>query len=284
MTPEVTIQQLIDWGRSALSQGPSDSHLESRLLLSHCLRVDPAYLYTWPERTIPTEQQQAFRAMIQQRQCGVPIAYLTGTRPFWNFNLKVTPDVLIPRQETEVLVEVALSKIKTESSVKIADLGTGSGAIAIAIASERPQSTVIATDLSIRSLAVAQENAASLEIENIHFRQGFWIKALHNDKVHLILANPPYIATDDPHLKQGDLLSEPQGALISAGPTGLEDLKMIIEAAPNALLKDGWLMVEHGFQQGESVRRLFRERGFIDIRTFLDLSQHERVTIGHLIS
>jgi release factor glutamine methyltransferase len=214
-----------------------------------------------------------------RRAAGEPLAYLTGRREFWSLDLAVTPDVLIPRPETELLVELALQRIPRNVKVDIADLGTGSGAIALALAHERPLTRVLATDASAATLTVARDNAARLRNGNIEFAQGDWCAALGNRKFDLIVSNPPYIADKDAHLQQGDLRFEPRAALAS-GADGLDAIRVIVHGAPAHLKPGAWLMFEHGHEQGLAVRDLLEKSGFVEVFTERDLEGRERVTGG----
>lgn len=265
-------------GMATIGTMVSDTaRLDAELLLSHVLGCSRSKLLIDSEKAISEPQKTKFLELIDRRSKGEPIAYLIGQREFWSLSLDITPDVLIPRPETELLVELALEKEVT----KIADLGTGSGAIALAIAHERPHWQIIATDISEKALTVAKNNAKQLEISNIEFRLGDWTQALHHEKFDLIVSNPPYIPENDSHLKQGDLLFEPQKALVS-GRDGLQDLKKIIEQARNYLSSEGWLMVEHGYDQSEVVRDIFKQYGYKNVHQHMDLSGIIRVTTGQI--
>ena len=249
------------------------------LLLGHALGKDRAWIYAHGDDALPVEGALRFHALLMRRAAGEPIAYILGRREFWSLDLKVGPDVLIPRPETELLVELALQRIPQTAQVDIADLGTGSGAIALAIARERPQARVLATDASSAALAVAQENAGHLGIGNIEFAQGDWCAAIGERRVGLIVSNPPYIAQADAHLEQGDLRFEPRTALAS-GADGLDAIRSIVIAAPAHLQAGGWLLFEHGHDQGSAARDLLAQNEFVEIFTALDLEQRERVSGG----
>jgi release factor glutamine methyltransferase len=211
----------------------------------------------------------------------MPIAYLTEQREFWGLNLRVTPQTLIPRPETEHLVEAVLALVPKQAKWRIADLGTGSGAIALAIASERPHCEVIATDTSKEALDVATDNARILGLNNVQCIESHWFTALDGQSFTVICSNPPYIEPNDPHLSEGDLRFEPPSAL-SAAEQGLADLREIIQQAPDHLQDDAWLLVEHGYQQGPAVLNLFSEAGFTAVETRQDHAGHERVSMGKL--
>ena len=253
--------------------------IDAELLLLHVLGKPRSWLFGHDTDALDMGDVAAFEALIARREAGEPVAYLTGRRGFWTLDLAVTPATLIPRPETELLVERALERLPRDAAARIADLGTGSGAIALALAKERPRARVVATDASEAALAVARANAAENGIDNTEFRHGSWFAPLAGERFDLIASNPPYIEADDPHLGQGDLRFEPMSALASGGD-GLDDLRVIVGEAPSHLVDGGWLLVEHGWKQGAAVRALFADAGFIDIETARDLEGRERVTLG----
>src|SRR5690606_41469022 len=214
-----------------------------------------------------------------RRVAGEPVAYLTGRRGFRHLELQVTPDTLVPRPETELLVELALERLPTDRELRIADLGTGSGAIALALASERPRASVVATDASAAALAVARANADALGIANVEFREGDWFDAVRGERFDLVASNPPYIAEGDPHLQAGDLRFEPAMAL-SSGSDGLDAIRRIVAGAPAHLQPGGGLLLEHGWEQGAAVRALLSAAGFHAVATARDLEQRDRITYG----
>jgi len=275
----LTISQALQLGRKCLQPHHDSAALEAEILLCHCLAKNRVYLRTWPEKSLSPEALTRYEQLLARRARGEPIAYITGHKEFWDLVLRVTPDVLIPRPETEHLVELALEKIPVDAQWQIADLGTGSGAIALAIAKERPQCHITATDHAAASLEVARDNAANNNIANVSFRQGFWFEALAGERFHIIVANPPYVAETDPHLQQGDLRFEPQRAL-SSGTQGLDDITHIISHALPYLKAPGWLLLEHGYQQGDMVVALLRQHGFCETRCHSDYAQRERVSVG----
>lgn len=260
-------------------EGAGAEVVDAELLLSHVLGRGRSWLYAHAGDDIDAIAASAFAALVERRAAGEPVAYLLGTRGFWRFDLAVTPDTLIPRPETELLVELALRRLPERTPARVADLGTGSGAIALAIASERPGARVVATDASEPALAVARGNAAALGIGNVEFRHGDWLAPLAGARFDLVASNPPYIADADAHLAQGDLRFEPRGALAS-GVDGLDAIRRIVAGAPEHLCGGGWLLVEHGWRQGAAVRALFESAGFVDIATERDLEQRDRVTLG----
>lgn len=252
---------------------------DARLLLAHALGKSPAWLIAHADESLDDEALRRFDALLQSRIEGRPVAYLTGRRGFWTLDLAVTPDTLIPRPETELLVELALSRIPRDSASRIADLGTGSGAIALALAVERPRCSVVATDASEAALRVAQGNASDNAITNVQFRQGSWFSPLAGERFDLIASNPPYIANGDAHLAEGDLRFEPVAAL-SSGSDGLDDIREIIRGAGAFLADRGWLLLEHGLDQGAAIRELFAAAGFAEVATEHDLEARDRVTLG----
>jgi release factor glutamine methyltransferase len=274
-----TIAQALQMGREQLQFHYDSAALEAEILLCHCLEKNRAYLRTWPEKPLTADALAHYQQLLTRRQQGEPIAYITGYKEFWDLRLRVTPEVLIPRPETEHLVELALEKIPPNAAWHIADLGTGSGAIALSLAKERPRCQMTATDQSAASLAVAKDNAMHNNIQNVRFRQGFWFEAVTDEHFHMIVSNPPYVAENDTHLQQGDLRFEPQRAL-SAGPDGLDDIEYIIARAGAHLKTPGWLLLEHGYQQGDAVLALLQRHGFCDLQCHSDYAQLERVSLG----
>ncbi len=256
--------------------------IDVELLLIKVLTVTRANLKAYPERDLTADEQQQFAVLLERRKKGEPIAYILGHKEFWSLDFLITPEVLIPRADTELLVELALEQIAAQQQVRLLDLGTGSGAIALAIASERPDITVIATDVALESLQVAQANAKHLHISNIEFMLGDWFAALSdtsNNLFDIIVSNPPYIAAIDPHLSQGDLRFEPRRALAS-GTDGMDALRLIISQAPRYLQPQGVLLVEHGYNQQQLVAQQFAQAGLVAVEGFKDLSGVPRVTKG----
>lgn len=253
--------------------------LDAEILLCNVLDKERAYLRTWPERTLTQDQLQAFQVLVTARQLGKPIAYLTGDREFWSLDFQVSPDVLIPRPETELLVELSLKLIPVAKPCHIIDLGTGSGIIAVSLATERPQAKITATDISSSALEIAKLNATKHKVKSIQFYQSHWFNNVPPGKFNLILSNPPYLAEDDPHLTEGDLRFEPKTALV-ADQDGLADIKAIAETAITKLESGGYLMVEHGYAQGLTIRNLFIGLGYANVQTYQDLADLPRVTAG----
>lgn len=263
--------------------GPFDAdeaRAEAETLLAHVLGKDRTWLFTHANDPLDPASALRFEALLERRAGGEPVAYLTGSRGFWRVDLEVTPDTLIPRPDTERLVELALDRLPSDRPLRLLDLGTGTGAIALALALERPRASVIAVDLSPGAAAVARRNAARLGLAaRVEVREGAWFAPVVGERFDLIASNPPYIEDDDPHLAEGDLRFEPRGALAS-GPEGLDDLRLIVRDAPAHLRPGGWLLVEHGWRQGEAVRALFHAAGFVEVGTERDLEGRDRVSLG----
>lgn len=277
-----TLGTLLRDAETRLAPTSPSARLDARVLLEHITGHSHAALITHGEDEISEEGATRFAELIEKRALGTPVAHLTGAREFYALELKVTADTLIPRPETELLVDEALLRIPDDSDWTIADLGTGTGAIALAIATARPLTTVIATDASEAALTVARGNAKRLGAENIEFRIGSWgdwLNALGDTRCHMILSNPPYICAQDPHLNAGDVSFEPRTALV-AGVDGLDDLKRIIAEAGASLHPGGWLVLEHGFDQSEAVARLMEAQTYKAVQTHKDLAGLGRVTLG----
>lgn len=259
----------------------ADARHEAEQLLLHVLGVERAWLFAHATDVVDQDARQRFELLVARRAEGHPLAYLVGRRGFWTLDLQVNSATLIPRPETELLVEQALARLPNDDMVRVADMGTGSGAVALSIASERPLATVMATDVLGPALAVAVKNAQAHGLENVWFRRGHWFVALGADRFDMIVSNPPYIAAGDPHLAQGDLRFEPPPALAS-GADGLDAIREIVAGAPEHLVPGGWLLLEHGWDQGEAIRALLEQAGFVDAQTVQDLEQRDRVTLGRL--
>ncbi len=264
-------------------QTVSDSALlDAEVLLCTALGKERTYLRSWPDKVLHPEQIAAFKHLLQQRQQGKPIAYITGKREFWSRDFQVSPDVLIPRSDTELLIELSLALIPANQPCRTIDLGTGSGIIAITLAAERPHINVSATDISPTALHIAKMNAAKHKVEHIQFYQSNWFDSVPDGKFDLIVSNPPYVAEDDEHLQQGDLRFEPLTALISA-QHGLSDIKIIAETACNRLKTGGFLLVEHGYKQQEDLQSLFKTLDYCNVQTHTDLAGQPRVTSGQFL-
>lgn len=236
-------------------------------------------LFTHPEQRLDAAQWQRFRDGLRRIAQGEPVAYLIGRQPFWNLDLQVDRAVLIPRPDTEHLVEQVVQRIPPGAALRVADLGTGSGAIALAVASERPAASVVAVERSVEALRVAAANRAALGCGNVLLLQGSWGDALRSGSFDLVASNPPYLAADDPHLDRDGLAHEPRAALV-AGADGLDDIRCLITDAPRMLKPGGWLLLEHGVSQGEPVRQLLMGAGFGDVETVRDFAGRERVSLG----
>jgi release factor glutamine methyltransferase len=257
----------------------STARIEVQCLLQRVLHVPRVYLLAHPERSLTETEFMHYNTLLQRRLKGEPIAYILGEREFFGLNLKVTPATLIPRPDTELLVELALQRLPVNKPCAVLDLGTGTGAIALAIAHARPQDAVLACDASIGALDVAKENAHALDLRNVKFVQSNWFAAVGEQRFDLIVSNPPYIAEGDPHLAQGDVCFEPVSALIS-GIDGLDDIRHIITQSSAYLLPGGWLLLEHGYDQAERVRDLLQQAEFNAVFSACDLAGIERVSGG----
>lgn len=262
---------------AGLVDSPSPA-LDAELLLVEVLGKPRSYLRSWPEQPLSAAQCQQYRDLLERRRQGEPVAYLLGQRGFWSLDLQVEPSTLIPRPDTERLVELAL-QLGPAEPVQVLDLGTGSGAVALAVAAERPHWHVTGCDRIAAAVALAERNRQRLQLDNVQFRQSDWFAELGQQRFQLILSNPPYIAEDDPHLQQGDLRFEPHSALVS-GADGLDDIRQIVAQAPAHLLPSGWLLLEHGWQQASAVQQLLRDQGFSEVQSWQDLGGHQRVTGG----
>ncbi|KRG67172.1 SAM-dependent methyltransferase [Stenotrophomonas terrae] len=266
--------------REAAARLPGeDARHEAEQLLIHVLGVERAWLFAHATDVVDADSRERFEVLLARRAEGHPLAYLTGRRGFWTLDLQVNTATLIPRPETELLVEQALARLPADEMLRVADMGTGSGAIALSIASERPLATVMATDVLGPALAVAVKNAQAHGLENVWFRRGHWYAALGADRFDMIVSNPPYIAAGDPHLVQGDLRFEPPPALAS-GADGLDAIREIVAGAHEHLVPGGWLLMEHGWDQGPAIRALLEQAGFVEAQTVQDLEQRDRVTLG----
>lgn len=253
---------------------------DAEILLCHVLGREAAWLYAHDDEAASAAVAAAFATLLARRQAGEPVAHVTGRRGFWTLDLAVTADTLIPRPETELLVEFALEMLPVGSAGPVLDLGTGSGAIALAVKRERAQARVLAVDAQDKALAVARANAAALGLA-VEFRAGSWFAPVAGERFALLLSNPPYIPADDVHLAQGDVRFEPRTALVS-GADGLDDIRHLVATAPAYLLPGGWLALEHGWDQAAAVRALFAAAGFAGVASRRDLGGHERITFGCL--
>ena len=273
----LSIEAWLAEARTQLEAGSDSARLDAELLLAHVLQQRRTWLYTWSDRLLSAEQQQAADALLARRLAGEPVAYLLGERDFWSLSLNVNPSTLIPRPDTETLVEWAL-ELPLPANSRMLDLGTGTGAIALALASEQPSWQVSGVDFNADAVALAQANAARNQLARVSFMQSDWYSAVSGD-FDLIVSNPPYIDEDDEHLAQGDVRFEPRSALV-ADNHGLSDLALIIDRAPGFLRANGWLLLEHGYQQADAVCELLRGRGFAEVSNRRDLGGQPRISGG----
>ncbi|WP_285425578.1 MULTISPECIES: peptide chain release factor N(5)-glutamine methyltransferase [unclassified Pseudomonas] len=267
--------------RSAELPDSPTARLDVELLLAAALGKPRSFLHTWPERIVSTEAAQTFDGYLQRRRTGEPVAYILGQQGFWNIDLEVATHTLIPRPETEMLVETALELLPGPIPHRLLDLGTGTGAIALSLAKDRPQWSVTAVDRVDEAVELAERNRQRLHLDNATVLSSHWFSAVQGQRFDLILSNPPYIASNDPHLVEGDVRFEPSSALVS-GTDGLDDLRLIVSQAPEHLEPGGWLLLEHGYDQGPAVRDLLHSHGFEQIQTRRDLGEHERITFGRV--
>ncbi|TBW39663.1 peptide chain release factor N(5)-glutamine methyltransferase [Azotobacter chroococcum] len=272
-----TIENLLN--SAELPDSPSP-RLDAEWLLAAALGKPASYLRTWPEREVPAEVAARFAADLARRRAGEPVAYILGRQGFWSLDLEVAPATLIPRPDTELLVETALALLPATDAA-VLDLGTGTGAIALALAAERPAWRLTGVDRVAEAVELAERNRRRLGLGNAAFLQSDWFSALDGRRFELIASNPPYIAADDPHLVLGDLRFEPASALV-AGADGLDDIRRIVAAAPDHLAAGGWLLLEHGFEQAGAVRALLAAAGFVEVHSRRDLGGHERISLGRL--
>ncbi|WP_022942511.1 peptide chain release factor N(5)-glutamine methyltransferase [Psychromonas hadalis] len=269
------IDETLAWAKSLLINSDS-ALLDAQILLAFVLQKETVYLMTWPERALTTTQKNSFETLIEQRIKGVPVAHLTGTREFWSLPLKVNDSTLIPRPDTEMLVETALVNCLPQSS--ILDLGTGTGAIILALASELPNTCCVAVDFNEDAVRLAQQNATLLKINNIIFKHSNWFEKV-TGQFDIIVSNPPYIDENDKHLKLGDVRFEPLSALV-ASENGLADIRLIANQARDYLNNNGQLLIEHGFEQGQAVAEIFTALGYQNIKTIKDYGANDRITIA----
>ena len=279
MHPANSIYSILKQATNALNDISDSAQLDAEILLAHCLNKNRTYLHTWPEKRIEKDPLDCFNTLLKKRLTDYPIAYLTGKKAFWTFDLTVTPEVLVPRPETELLVEIALEKIKAIKQPKILDLGTGSGAIVLALASERPDAILYATDNSTAALQVAKKNAHDLALNRqITFVHSHWVDQIEATGFDLIVSNPPYIDPEDEHLKS-TIRHEPLQALI-ADNNGMKDIEVIIKNSHRLLKPNGYLILEHGYDQANKSSTLLSENNYTDVHSVKDLNQNWRVTLG----
>ncbi|KAA6183235.1 peptide chain release factor N(5)-glutamine methyltransferase [Thiohalocapsa marina] len=274
-----TLAEALAHCREALAGLTESPRLDAELLLCAAAGISRTTLMAWPERTLAADQRRRLQVLLARRSSGEPMAYILGQREFWDLTLRVGPGVLVPRPDTERLVEATLAALPVDAALTCVDLGTGSGAVACALARERPAWTLIAIEHAAPALAIAADNARRLGLGNLQLLRGDWLDAIAPRSLDAIVSNPPYVCADDPHLARGDLQHEPITAL-AAGADGLDAIRRIVADAPRCLRPGGWLALEHGWDQGPSVRALLHAAGLRDIRTQRDLAGHERVTSG----
>lgn len=276
----LSIAELVAAGREQLANCSDSAKLDAQVLLSFVLDKPTSYLLAWPEKSVSVEIVERFIELVERRLQGEPIAYIIGEREFWSLPLKVSPATLIPRPDTEILVELVLDHYLVQSNLRCLDLGTGTGAIALALASEQPNWQVEAIDFNPDAVLLAQTNAKNLAIGNVDIYQSDWFSAVSSTKeFDVIVSNPPYIDQDDPHLSQGDVVFEPNSALVAAD-NGLADIRHIATQAKSYFIAGGRLYIEHGYQQGRAVRDLLRELGYRDVVTAKDYSGNDRISYG----
>lgn len=278
----LTIQNSLNTATHNLATISDSARLDAEVLLAFVLGKNRSYLRAWNDKVLNEQEISHFESLILQREKGIPIAYLTGTREFWSRDFFVSPDVLIPRPDTEILIEHCLEKIPKNLPFQILDLGTGSGIIAITLACERPNVKIIAVDASESALKIAQKNADFHDCQNVKFILSNWFSNVPKIKFDLIVSNPPYICENDEHLTQGDVRFEPKSALIAA-ESGLRDIIDITKNAKNYLISNGQLLLEHGYNQAQDVQIILRNRGFTNVCTYHDLAGQPRITTGFLL-
>ena len=279
-TDATPIGQLLDWGARLLASSSASPRLDAEVLMADLVRWPRSTVMAFPERTLPQRTTEAFRGLIRQRARGTPLAHLTGRREFYSLDLRVSRDTLVPRPETELLVDQLLEYVTPIEAVSVLDLGTGCGAVALAVKRQRPNARVVAVDSSSAALKVAVDNGSRLEIQ-VEWLLSNWFEALDGQRFDYIVANPPYVERGDPRLVGGDLRHEPRMAL-DGGVDGLDSIREIVAAAPRALTPGGTLLLEHGYDQAPAVARLLRAVGFRWIETHKDLAGQDRVTGGTL--
>lgn len=277
------IQSVLAASASTLREISDSADLDVEVLLCHILKKNRSYLRTWPERQLNNSQLDQFTHLLKQRQQGQPIAYITGIREFWSRDFYVNPDVLIPRPDTETLIELCLQLIQRKPDAKLIDLGTGSGAIAITLAAECPQLKVTAVDSSLKALHIAQKNAQLNQTPNIQFLQSNWLTHVAHESFDFIVSNPPYIDPDDPHLTQGDVRFEPANALI-AKQQGLQDIIHICEQSQQHLNDEGYLVLEHGYNQKQYVHDILQQHDYQNIHCLHDLAGQPRISYAQWIT
>ena len=275
----VTVTELLQKAEQIINSSES-ARLDAEILFCEVMQFNRSRIYSHPEQIVPADKSTLFQSLIEQRQQGRPIAHLTGKKEFWSLELAINKDTLIPRPETELLVETALQMIPDDTIFNILDLGTGSGAIAIALASERPDCNIVATDINTNALIMAKKNATTHQLENIQFYLSNWYQNIPSQEFDLIVSNPPYIRQDDEHLSQGDVRFEPELALV-AGADGMQAINIILGNAKQYLASNAYLLIEHGYDQKQSVHEVFLKYDFRQPKTYQDLSGQDRITMGN---
>ena len=275
----MNIQQALQQASKDLSETSPSAMLDAQVLLTHVLQCNTAHLAAWPEKALSDVQHADYLQLVKQRRQGTPVAHLTGSREFWSLDFSVDNSTLIPRPETETLVEYLLDNFASRENLKLLDMGTGTGTIAISIAKEKPDWEIVASDISEQALKLARQNSSHHDTDNVSLIQSDWFENISQKNFDIIISNPPYIASDDPHLTLGDVRFEPESAL-SSGATGMDDIEHICSHAKEYLLKNGWLIVEHGYNQKQQVADCFSRNGFTEITQQQDLSGHARMTTG----
>ncbi len=277
-----SVSELLNEARRQLQPLSDSARLDAELLLAHALQQTRTWLHTWPEKTVNAQQQRRYASLLKRRLQGEPIAHILGEQEFWSLKLQVTPATLIPRPDTERLVELVLDRIPADAAWSIADLGTGSGAIALALAAERPNCRIIATDQSREALDIARRNAERLGLGNVQFVQSDWLTGLApRPQFELIVSNPPYVCEADLHLARGDVRFEPRAALV-AGEDGLDAIREIARQAWSHLTTGGWLLLEHGYDQSTEVQQILTKAGYIEVEDFVDYGGNPRVAVARL--
>ena len=275
----MNVSQLLGSATEQLQQLSDSARLDAEVLLAHSLQKSRTWLVTWPDKELTEAEINPFNKLLQRRITGEPIAHITGMREFWSLPLAVTADTLIPRPDTELMIEKILHIYPADTDITLADLGTGSGAIALALASERPHWTITASDNSAAAVQIAQQNAQQLNLGNVTFKLGNWFDPLGDELFDIIASNPPYIPQADPHLTQGDARFDPITALAS-GDDGLDDIRLITAQARKHLKPHGRLFIEHGYDQKAKMLDIFTKNDFIDIQQAHDMANNPRITFA----
>lgn len=272
-----TIGRYLDDGRALLTEVSDSPRLDAEILMGLVMRKPRSFLHAWPDRYLTEQEARTYEALVRRRFAGEPVAYISGVREFWSMPLRVTPDVLIPRPETELLVEKTLARIPEGEDIRVLDLGTGSGAIALAIAKERPDVRVTGVDISTAAVRIAKLNATIFKLPNVGFLESNWFDAVRGQKFNVVVSNPPYVADCNDDTLAKELRFEPTLAL-AAGPDGLDSIRAIIDRAHNYIVRQGWMLIEHGAEQARGVRRLLEAQRYYDISCHKDLAGHDRLT------